>query len=105
MIPKKAGMEPNEIPTTIFYRLVYEPPIFTETVVHHPKEPNFAVNGGNDLPPFKYHGSRIQVLEEDITTLHQPLGHLAVKKPAFLGQFDDQRPLLPKFIHELLELV
>ena len=56
MIPKKAGMEPNEIPTTIFYRLVYEPPIFTETVVHHPKEPNFTVNGGNDLPPFNYHG-------------------------------------------------
>lgn len=43
--------------------------------------------------PGKYHGSRIQVLEVYITTLHQPLGS---KKPEVLGKFDVSS-LLPKY--------
>ena len=74
MIPKKAGMEPNEIPTTIFYSLVYEPPILTESVVHHPKEPNFKWWQRLTTVQLSREGSRFWKFTSQLST-----NHLAVK--------------------------
>lgn len=91
MIPKKAGMEPNEIPTTIFCRLVYEPPILTETVVHHPKEPNSKWWQRQTWANITGPGSRFWKFTSQLST-----NHLAVKKPEVLGKFDVSS-LLPKY--------